>query len=98
MLEKFVYFVLVIIVLWVGYNTFFTDHGNPFQFGPSPATVGCIEPENPYSINSPYYAGFEWGRDGNKCVNDSPLFEEGCSEYTSLYDEYVACIQTQESK
>jgi opacity protein-like surface antigen len=51
-----------------------------------------LEPENPYSLGSGHYAGFNWGEQGNSCGGNSNSFIEGCYEYEAQDEAYSACV------
>lgn len=53
----------------------------------------CNEPENPYSLGSGHYAGYQWGEEGNGCGGRSASFIEGCEEYERQEADYYSCMK-----
>jgi len=46
------------------------------------------EIENPYSVGTGHYAGYEWAeRTGGACDGNSQSFNEGCEEYYRQIEE-----------
>jgi|SRR3989338_2574814 len=60
----------------------------------SESDCSSLEPENPYSIGSGHYAGYEWAenRGGGYCSGNSNSFVEGCEEYDQQETAYDACV------
>jgi hypothetical protein len=53
----------------------------------------CTEPENPYSVETGHYAGFEWAESNGvgSCDGNSQSFIEGCEEYLRQRTKYDEC-------
>lgn len=88
----------IVIILIIGAVWFFSDDENNFDSysdtkGSFLQREDCsvLEPDNPYSIESGHYAGFQWGENGNSCGGNSTSFIDGCEEYLRQLENYENC-------
>ena len=83
------------ILLWIVLGLLYTGYQylneNKTQVNYYQENYRCTPPDNPYSIGTGHYAGFEWGLKGNSCRGNSNSFIEGCEEYHSQESKYIKC-------
>lgn len=78
-------FAFFLVITLFGAGCGHSEYGSS-EYGSSESAES--EPENPYSVGTGHYAGFEWAeRTGNSCSGNSSSFIEGCEEYYNQLGE-----------